>query len=85
MFVLFVPLVVIVSFIIHNNNGRWTVSKVRIVIRIRRSDTDPDPTIFLIADPDPGFDDLKFKKIYSWNLVFIFLIKNCNLLILRSP
>ncbi len=39
-------------------------------------DTDPDPAFFLIADPDsgygsriripdpdPGFDDLKFKKI----------------------
>ncbi len=24
-------------------------------------DTDPDPAFFLI-DPDPGFDDLKFKK-----------------------
>jgi hypothetical protein len=83
MFVLFEPLVVIVSFIIHNSNGRWTVSKVRIVIRIRRSDTDPDPKKFLIADPDPGFDDLKFKKNCSWNLVFIFLIK--NLLILRPP
>ncbi len=28
-------------------------------------DTDPDPAFFLIAipDPDPGFDDLKLKKI----------------------
>jgi hypothetical protein len=26
---------------------------------------DPDPTFFLIADPDPGFDDLKLKKNYS--------------------
>jgi hypothetical protein len=25
-------------------------------------DTDPDPAFFLIADPDPGFDDLKLKK-----------------------
>jgi hypothetical protein len=24
-----------------------------------------DPAFFLIADPDPGFDDQKFKKIYS--------------------
>jgi hypothetical protein len=29
----------------------------------RVSDTDPDPAFFLIADPDPGFDDLKLKKI----------------------
>ncbi len=29
-------------------------------------DTDPDPEFFLIADPDPGFDDLKLEKIYSW-------------------
>jgi hypothetical protein len=28
--------------------------------------SDPDPALFLIADPDPGFDDLKLKKIYSW-------------------
>jgi hypothetical protein len=28
---------------------------------------DPDPTFFLIADPDPdpGFDNLKLKKIYN--------------------
>ncbi len=35
-------------------------------------DTDPDPAFFLIADLDPGFDDLKFKKIYSWKLNFLF-------------
>ncbi len=28
-------------------------------------DTDPDPAFFLIADPDPDFDDLKLKKIYN--------------------
>jgi hypothetical protein len=26
-----------------------------------------------IPDPDPGFDDLKFKKIYNWNFNFYFL------------
>jgi hypothetical protein len=36
-------------------------------------DTDPDPAFFLIADPDPGFDDLKLKKNYSWNFNFYFL------------
>jgi hypothetical protein len=38
-----------------------------------------------IPDPDTGFDDLKLKKIYSWKLISIFLIKNCNLLIPRPP
>jgi hypothetical protein len=37
-------------------------------------DTDPDPAFFLIADripdPDPGFDDLKLEKIYSWKFNF---------------
>ncbi len=27
------------------------------------ADSDPDPAFFLIADPDPGFDDLKWKKL----------------------
>ena len=36
-------------------------------------DTDPDPAFFLIADPDPGFDDLKLKKIHSWKFNFYFL------------
>jgi hypothetical protein len=36
-----------------------------------------------IPDPDPGFDDLKLKKITAGNLIFIFLIKNCNFLIPR--
>jgi hypothetical protein len=31
-----------------------------------------------IPDPDPGFDDLKLKKFTAGNLIFIFLIKNCN-------
>jgi hypothetical protein len=42
-------------------------------------DADPDPTYFLIADPDsgpgdpdPGFDDLKLTKIYSWKFNFYF-------------
>jgi hypothetical protein len=39
-----------------------------------------------IPDPDPGFDDLKLKKIYSWKFNFYFLdCKNCNLLIPRPP
>ncbi len=46
---------------------------------------DPDPAFFLTADPDPGLDDLKFKKFTLGNIVFIFLIKNCNLLIPRPP
>jgi hypothetical protein len=33
---------------------------------------DPDPAFFLIADPDPGFDDLKLKNIYSWKFNFYF-------------
>jgi hypothetical protein len=39
------------------------------------SDTDPDPAFFLIADPDPepGFDDLKLKKIYIWKFNLYFL------------
>ncbi len=32
-----------------------------------------DPAFFLIADPDPGFDDLKLKKNYSWKFNFYFL------------
>ncbi len=36
-------------------------------------DTDPDPAFFLIADPDPGFDDLKFKKMYRWKFNLHFL------------
>jgi hypothetical protein len=26
-----------------------------------------------ILDPDPGFDDLKLKKIYSWKFNFYYL------------
>jgi hypothetical protein len=36
-------------------------------------DTDPGLAFFLIADPDPGFDHLKLKKIYSWKCNFYFL------------
>jgi hypothetical protein len=42
---------------------------------------DPDLAFFLI--PDPGFDDLKLKKFIAENLISIFLIKNCILLIPR--
>jgi hypothetical protein len=48
-------------------------------------DTDPDPAFFLFADPDsgsgsririldpnPGFDDLKLKKIYNKKFNFYF-------------
>ncbi len=48
-------------------------------------DTDPDPAFFLIADPDPGFDDLKLKKITAEKKINFFLIKNYNLPIPRPP
>ena len=61
-----------------------------------RTDTDPDPAFFLIADPDsgsgfliripdpdPGFDDLKLKKITAEKKLYIFFIK--NLPIYRPP
>jgi hypothetical protein len=39
-----------------------------------------------IPDPDPGFGDLKFKKKFpAGNLLLIFLIQNCNLLIPGPP
>jgi hypothetical protein len=44
-----------------------------------------DPAFLLIGDPDPGSDDLKLKKFIAGNLISIFLIKNCNLLIPRPP
>jgi hypothetical protein len=34
---------------------------------------DPDGFQIRIPDPDPGFDDLKLKKIYSWKLNFYFI------------
>jgi hypothetical protein len=34
--------------------------------------TDPDPAFFLIADQDPGFDDLKFKKNLQLEIYFSF-------------
>ncbi len=37
------------------------------------ADTDPDPTFFLIADPDPGFDYLKLKKIAAGKKINFFL------------
>ncbi len=46
----------------------------------------PDPGIFLIADPDPqGIDDQKFFKFKADKIIYIFLIKNFNLLIPRPP
>jgi hypothetical protein len=46
----------------------------------------PDPAFFLVADPDPRFDDLKLKKKFTaGNLIFIFLIKSSHLLIPRPP
>ncbi len=43
----------------------------------------------LNTDPDSGFFDQKWGKIYSWNiglnLKYIFFFKNCNLLIHRPP
>ncbi len=43
-------------------------------------DPDPNPTFFLIADPDPdlGFDDLKLKKIYSWKFNIFFIRRLSN-------
>ncbi len=32
-----------------------------------------DLAFFLIADPDPGFDDQKLKKIYSLKFFCIFI------------
>ncbi len=51
-------------------------------------DTDPDPAFFLIADPVPGSGSKVWwskigKKLTTRNLIFIFLIKNCNLPIPR--
>ncbi len=42
--------------------------------------SDPDPAFQV--NPDSGFDDQKLKK-YSLKFFFLFLIKNCNLLISR--
>ncbi len=55
-------------------------------MRIRIPDPDPGSGFRIrIPDPDPGFDDLKLKKFTPRNLISIFLIKNCNLLIPRPP
>jgi len=55
-------------------------------------DTDPDPVFFLIADPDSGsririqgWMTQSWKKFIAGTLIYIFFIKNCNLLILRPP
>ncbi len=40
---------------------------------------------FRIPDPDPEFDEPKWKKIYSWKFISMFWIKNCKLLIPRPP
>jgi hypothetical protein len=40
---------------------------------------------FRIPDPDPGFDEPKWEKIYSWKFKSIFWIKNWKLLIPRPP
>jgi hypothetical protein len=58
-----------------DDKQRWTIQK---KLRQNQTDTDPDPAFFLIVDPDsgsgsriripvpdPGFDDLKLKKIYN--------------------
>ncbi len=37
------------------------------------------------TDPDPGFWWPKIEKKYSWKKIYIFLIKNCNLLLARPP
>jgi hypothetical protein len=42
------------------------------------ADPDSDPDLgsgfrIWISDPDPGFDDLELKKIYSWKFNFYFL------------
>jgi hypothetical protein len=54
--------------------------------RIRIPDPDPGSgSRIQIPDPDPRFDDLKLKKLSTRNLIFIFLIKNCNLPIPWHP
>jgi hypothetical protein len=57
----------------------------RIRIRIRIQHFSNCGSGFRIPDPDPGFDDVKLKKIYSWKLIFIFFIKTCHLLSPRPP
>ncbi len=43
----------------------------------------PDPAFQV--NPDPGFWWPKIEKIYNWNFLKYFLIKNINLLIPRPP
>ncbi len=53
---------------------------------IFNADPDTDPVFFLIADPDPRFDNIKLKKNLQLEIyIFFSLIKNCNLLIPRPP
>ncbi len=42
-------------------------------------------SIFLIADPDPGLDDLKLKKIYNWKFNFYFLDQKLQFTYPRPP
>ncbi len=54
----------------------WRKARFRI-----RIDFKADPEFLIIADPDPGFWwPKKLKRLYSFN----FLIKHCNLLILKG-
>jgi hypothetical protein len=55
---------------------RIDLMRIRIRIRISAFFLIADPysgSGFRIRDPDPGFDDLKLRKIYSWKLNFYFL------------
>ncbi len=72
----------------HDHAGFWIridLMRIRIRIRILIFSNCLSGLRVRVPDPDPGFDDLKLKKIYSWKLISIFLIKNCNLLIPRPP
>jgi hypothetical protein len=68
------------NYLKHQNNADMLSSTFRFIF------TDTDPAFFLIADPgsrfriripyqDPGFDDIKLEKIYSWKFHFCFLTK----------
>jgi hypothetical protein len=61
------------------------------VFRIRTDfKEDPEPAFQVNADPDadlndpdPGFDDQKFKKFTAEKNLYIFMITDCNLLFLN--